>query len=178
MAYSMKEGLMASNTLDNMLASAKGEEIIPDGALIVLGDLLTDDTYAADGVEYNAYKAGKVAALGDEVVIADMADISEGAIAGNTYKIGYKLYDLQAPAGKLFRVRRLMLHDKFWLGDSNFAAAPTVGQYAIATVGSYLHTQTDEKPAAGYGVKILAKKDLTAGTSKKGDLYLCEVISL
>ena len=175
MAFTMKSGKMASNVLDSMLANAKATEAIKDGSLIKLGDLIEDDVYG--DADYDTYKAEKPAD-GEEVVIADYAGISEGAIAGNEYKLGVKLHDLMIPAGAIFRVRRLALHDKFWLGQDNFDTIPTVGKFATAETGKYEHKVAAEKPVAGYGVKIIAEKGMTAGMKADGKLFLCEVIHL
>ena len=175
MAFTMKSGKMASNVLDSMLANAKATEAIRDGSLVKLGDLIEDDVYG--DADYDTYKAEKPAD-GEEVVIADYAGISEGAIAGNEYKLGVKLHDLMIPAGAIFRVRRLALHDKFWLGQDNFDTIPTVGKFATAETGKYEHKVAAEKPVAGYGVKIIAEKGMTAGMKADGKLFLCEVIHL
>ena len=76
------------------------------------------------------------------------------------------------------RIRRLALHDKFWLGEDNFAAQPTVGKYAIATASSGKHTPAEDATAAGYTVKIIAKQGFTAGMSADKNIYLCEVVKL
>lgn len=174
MAFVMKSGKMASNVLDSMLANAKATEAIKDGSLIKLGDLVEDEVYG--DVDYDTYKAEKPAAEG-EVVIADYAGISEGAISGNDYKLGIKLHNLMIPAGAVFRVRRLALHDKFWLGEGNFDAAPAVGKYGILEAGKYEHKVSDEAPTA-YGVKIIAEKELTVGMKAEGKIFLCEVVHL
>ena len=176
MAFLMREGKMASNVLDSMLANAKAEKDIKDGSLIVLGDIVTDTVYADQ--EYDTYKGDYPAAVTDEVVIADYAGISHGDIAGNTYRVGNKLYDLTIKAGEIFRVRRLALHDKFWLGADNFVGSPVVGQYAIATAGSGDHTVQASIAESGYCVKIIASKGLTAGMQDAGMIYLCEVVKL
>lgn len=178
MAYVFKEGKMASNQLDVDLANAIAQTGVKDGSLVVLGDLIEDDTYEAHGSEYDTYAAAAPAAVTDEVVIVDYAGISSGTIMGNNYKIGKKLYDLECPAGEPMRVRRLHLHDKFWLGASNFASAPTVGKFATATASAMTHTPANTKPEAGYTVKVLVEKDLTAGNTSKGKMYLCEVVQL
>lgn len=175
MAFTMKSGKMASNVLDSMLANAKAVEAIKDGSLVKLGDLIEDDVYG--DADYDTYKAEKPAA-GEEVVIADYAGISEGAIAGNEYKLGVKLHDLMIPAGEIFRVRRFALHDKFWLGEDNFDKAPTVGKFATVEAGKYEHKVEDTDPATGYVVKVIAEKGMTVGMKAEGKLFLCEVIHL
>ena len=94
---------------------------IEDGAFVKLGELKDDKTYVAAGdKDYNVYLAAAPAAVTDEVVVIDYPGVSEGAISGNSYRIGVKLFDLVAPAGRPVRARRLALHDRFWLGEGNF----------------------------------------------------------
>ena len=184
MAHVFKEGKMASNILDSALTNAlivdNGGDAVKayDGSLVVLGELAPDTTYSASGLEYDLYLAKAPAADTDEVVIVDYAGISEGAIAGNVYKLGQKLYDLEVPAGVPTRVRRLHLHDKFWLGEDNFVSVPTVGKYAVATASDMRHTPANEIKAGQYNIKVLVKQDLTAGMASKGSIYLCEVVAL
>jgi len=177
MAFLFKSGKMASNVLDSMLTNAKAEKVINDGDLVVLGDVVKDEIYGNE--EYDMYKADYPAApTTDEICIVDYAGISEGLISGNNYKLGVKLHDLAVPVGEPMRIRRLALHDKFWLGEDNFAAQPTVGKYAIATASSGKHTPADDATAEGYTVKIIAKRGFTAGMSADKEMYLCEVIKL
>lgn len=177
MANVFRSGKMISDQIDSYLTNAiNAEKEMLDGALVKLGDLVEDNTYAEGGVEYDTYKA-EDAKDGEEVAIVDYAGISEGEIAGNNYKMGIKLYDLKVLPGQITRIRRLALHDKFWLGESNFTEAPVVGKYAkVGTEGK--HLPAEEKPASGYAVKILVSEDLTAGMKSEGKLYLCEVVSL
>lgn len=179
MAYVFKEGKMASNVLDSYIANGVSETAIKNGSLVVLGELAADTTYSNTGKEYDTYVATAPAAVTDEVAICDYAGISEGEILGNTYRIGNKLYDLTVPAGVPFRVRRLALHDKFWLGNSNFASTPTVGKYATATASAHTYTPAaDLTGHTGFAIKVLLNIDLTAGMKSKGTLYLCEVVQL
>lgn len=184
MKNTFKEGKMLSNVADSYLANAifednAGVAEVIDGGLVVLGDLVANTTYEAAGKEMDTYVAKAPTAVTDEVVIVDYAGISEGEIAGNVYKMGSKLYGLSVPAGRITRVRRLALHDKFWLGEDNFTGAqPTVGQYALATADSVKHTAAAAPVAGQYGIKILLSKDMTVGTRSNGKMYLCEVVSL
>lgn len=179
MAYVFKRGKMMSGVADVALANAVASTDVYDGSLLVLGELAADDTYDANGKEYDTYEATAPAAATDEVVIVDYAGISEGPINENNYKMGIKLYNLACPAGTPMRVRRLYLHDKFWLGEHNFVGnAPVVGEYATATAGDCRHTPVAELPEEGYAIKVLLAEDLTAGMASKGKLYLCEVVSL
>ena len=69
MANLFYSGLMVSDQIDAKLAGAlvldgeDNEVAVKDGALVVLGDLVEDQTYMASGdFEYNAYKAKAPAA--------------------------------------------------------------------------------------------------------------------
>lgn len=177
MANIFKEGKMLSNVADSYLANAVADFDMPNGSLVVLGDLADDKTYAKDGLEYDTYKAAKVAAETDEVVIVDYAGISEGEIGGNNYKFGNKLYELVVPAGEITRVRRLALHDKFWVAKDNFNGAPVKGQYAIAEAEKLTLKPNAEK-TANFCVKVLEERDLVAGMRNVDKMYLCEVVSL
>jgi len=175
---------MASEDVQSYCVSAKfyaddAYAKIHDGALVVLGDLDTNDAYGTP--DYNVYKATQPTAAADEVVIVDLGGINEATVQGNIMKIGNKLVDLEAGEGIAVRCRRLIKGDRMWLGRGLFAAAPTVGQFAGTTANSTLFTPSQQAPAAGLSVKILASKGLTVGQSAYADgagyeqLYLCKV---
>lgn len=184
MAHVFYSGKMASDQLDSKLTNAIAQDgsgnnvAVYDGALLKLGNPATDSTYGESLPEFDTYIATAPAAATDEVVIVDYAGISEGVVAGNTYKIGNKLIDLQVPAGRVTRARRFDLHDKFWLGADNFSAAPTVGQFAIPAAGVTTFAPAAAAQASGLSVKIISSSDLTVGMSALGLKYLCEVVSL
>ena len=118
MAYLFKEGKMASNVLDSALANAliqkNGQDIsAKDGSLVVLGELVADKTYEDNGLEYDSYYAKAPEADTDEVVIVDYAGVSSGNITGNNYKLGYKLYDLEVPAGSVIEITQYGKTTKF-----------------------------------------------------------------
>ena len=151
---------------------------IEDGSFVKLGELKDDKTYVASGdKDYNVYLASQPTAVTDEVVVIDYPGVSEGSISGNSYRMGVKLFDLVAPAGRPVRARRLALHDRFWLGEGNFEGVPAVGKYGILEAGKYDHKVSDVEPTA-YGVKIIAQKELTAGMKAEGKIFLCEVVHL
>ena len=175
---------MASENVQSYCVSAKfyaddAYAKIHDGALVVLGDLDTNDAYGTP--DYNIYKATKPAAATDDVVIVDLAGINEATVQGNIMKIGNKLVNLEAGEGIAVRCRRPIKGDKMWMGRGLFTAAPTVGQFAGTTAGSTLYTPSQEAPAAGLKLKVLASKGLTVGQSAYAEgagyeqLYLCEV---
>lgn len=175
---------MASEDVQSYCVSAKfyaddAYAKIHDGALVVLGDLDTNDAYGTP--DYNIYKATKPAAVADDVVIVDLGGINEATVQGNIMKIGNKLVDLEAGEGIAVRCRRLIKGDKMWMGRGLFTAAPTVGQFAGTTANNTLLTPSQDAPAAGLKLKVLASKGLTVGQSAYAEgagyeqLYLCEV---
>lgn len=172
-----KAGKMVSNVVDAALANGVGARPVIDGAIVVLRNLYEDPDFL-ENYEYDVYEMVAPDEPTDEIAIVDYAGISEDDISGNRYKIGNKLYGLSVPTGVPTRVRRLALHDKFWLGDGNFSAKPMVGEYATAKKGSYLHAPVASLPKNGYAVKILSAESLTAGMASVGMKYLCEVVQL
>lgn len=175
---------MASEDVQSYCVSAKfyaddAYAKIHDGALVVLGDLDTNDAYGTP--DYNIYKATKPTAVADDVVIVDLGGINEATVQGNIMKIGNKLVDLEAGEGIAVRCRRLIKGDRMWMGRGLFTAAPTVGQFAGTTANNTLLTPSQDAPAAGLKLKVLASKGLTVGQSAYAEgagyeqLYLCEV---
>ena len=96
-------------------------------------------------------------------------------------KVGNKLVNLEAGEGVAVRCRRLMKGDRMWMGRGLFTAAPTVGKFAGTTANNTLLTPSQEAPAGGLKLKVLASKGLTVGQSAYAEgagyeqLYLCEV---
>ena len=172
-----KAGKMVSNVVDAALVNGVAMKPVIDGAIVVLGKLYADPDFLED-YEYDVYEMTAPNEPTDEIAIVDYSGIQEGDISGNRYKIGDELYGLTVPTGTPTRVRRLVLHDKFWLGDGNFSVKPVVGEYATAKKGSNLHVPMASMPKNGYAVKILSEESLTAGMMSVGRKYLCEVIQL
>ncbi|WP_295003163.1 hypothetical protein [uncultured Streptococcus sp.] len=151
---------------------------IADGSFVKLGELKEDKTYVAAGdKDYNVYLASEPTAVTDKVVVIDYPGVSEGTISGNSYRMGVKLFDLVAPAGRPVRARRLALGDRFWLGEGNFTGAVGSNGFATLTANDVRLTPAG---AAGdnFAVKIHLGKDFNYGQSASGKLYLCEVIGL
>lgn len=175
---------MAAEDIKSYVGSFKfyeGEKYaaINDGAFVTLGDLEPDKTYNEAGdYQYNVYMAKAPAAATDKVVVASYAGISEGAILGNDYKMGIKLYDLVCPEGRACRFYRMVEGDKFWLSDGLFNGTPEAGKYAILEAGKTTLKPAAEKPEAGFCVKIYLSKDFNAGRRALGKVYYCEVVSL
>ena len=154
---------------------------IADGSFVKLGELKEDKTYVAAGdKDYNVYLASKPTAVTDEVVVIDYPGVSEGSISGNSYRMGVKLFDLVAPAGRPVRARRLALHDRFWLGEGNFNGSVTVGNIAGLEANKTTLKDSGAKDITPnqLNVKIHLGKDFNYGQSASGKLYLCEVVGL
>ena len=155
---------------------------IADGSFVKLGELKPDETYIKGGSDkdYNVYLASKPTAVTDEVVVIDYPGVSEGSISGNSYRIGVKLFDLMAPAGRPVRARRLALHDRFWLGEGNFNGSVVVGNIAgLEANQTTLKDSGAQTVTPGQlNVKIHLGKDFNYGQSASGKLYLCEVVGL
>ena len=154
---------------------------IADGSFVKLGELKEDKTYVAAGdKDYNVYLASKPTELTDKVVVIDYPGVSEGTISGNSYRLGVKLFDLVAPAGRPVRARRLALGDRFWLGEGNFNGSVVVGNIAglEANKTTLKDSGSQEITEGQLNVKIHLGKDFNYGQSASGKLYLCEVVGL
>lgn len=181
------KGLMASEDVKSYLGTTKFKASnayaqIHDGALVTLGGLDVNNAYGATALDYNVYTSTAPAADTDPVVIVDLAEVSQGVIAGNNYKIGIKAVGLKCLAGFPARYRVPQKHDRFWISGDCFNADPTVGQFAIPTAGTtYFTPSSTDASAAKFCVKIQDSRDFTvgqtlAGTGRTGKLYLCEVL--
>ena len=160
---------------------ASADAPIEDGSFVKLGELKPDTTYAAAGdKDYNVYLASMPTAVTDKVVVIDYPGVSEGSIAGNSYRMGVKLFDLVAPAGRPVRARRLALGDRFWLGKDNFNGDVVVGNIAglEANKTTLKDSGSQEITGGQLNVKIHLGKDFNYGQSASGKLYLCEVVGL
>ena len=154
---------------------------IADGSFVKLGELKPDKTYSEEGdKDYNVYLASAPTAVTDKVVVIDYPGVSEGTISGNSYRLGVKLFDLVAPAGRPVRARRLALGDRFWLGEENFSNSVVVGNIAglEANKTTLKDSGSQEITGGQLNVKIHLGKDFNYGQSASGKLYLCEVVGL
>lgn len=178
-------GKMGSQQLDVLLAGAvildgDGDEIkVENGSLVELGDLRDDDTYSVTGKQYDVYDAKAPSAEPKDLAIVDYAGVPEGEINGNEWKLGIKLYMNPVPAGAITRVRRFMLHDKFWLGAANYATEPALGDHYGVKAGAFEHAKiADMSQHKGYAVKVQIARELTTGMRNQGMMYLNEVVAL
>ena len=178
MAKLFSAGIMTSESVQSYVLSGKADVALDDGAFVVVGDYAVGTVYGQTDKDQNVHTLTAPAAVTDTVAVVDYAGISEGTIAGNVYKLGYKLYDLQVPAGTATRVRRLDLGDKFYLGDGNFATLPEAGKFAKLTANDTILTPAATLPAQGFAVKINRVDSLTTGTRANGSRIECEVVQL
>lgn len=155
---------------------------VSSGAFVVAAGLMDNTTYAASGIkDLNKIKvtypgATPTAEIG--VMVTDIVKVSDGTINGNVYRIGAKTIGLSAVAGEVVAARVLGMHDQFWLGDTNFASTPTVGQYAILTASSVDLTPAADTSAAGFTVAIDATMTKSQGITANTTAYLCRVVKM
>lgn len=181
------KGLMASEDIKSYIGSTKFQKDgvfaeIHDGALVTLGDLAPNAAYDIGGVsgslDDNTFLSTAPAATTDDVVIVDLAHVSNGLIGGNNYKIGIKQVGLKMEAGFPSRYRVISKGDRFWLSGDCFIGTPAKGKYAIPTAGSTKHTVADSAPTTtGYCVKIIDTREFTVGNTSEGSLYFCYALS-
>lgn len=173
-----QKSLMASEDVKSLLVSGKylKDETaaeIHDGAVVAIGDLMDNVAYTGRK-DHNIRKIAAPAATTDEIGFVDLAEISQGEIMGNVYKMGYKTAGLTAPAGTPVRVRKVVDGDMFFLGEENFDTIPAIGQYAIVAADATTLTVTDDISSyEGIYVKIEDIEALTQGTVATDKVYLC-----
>lgn len=178
------KALMASEDVQSFVRScrlyASGDPAaLFDGAFVTLGDLDKDGVYGANSTDYNIHKAALGAAsAGAAQYVVDLAEIEQGTIGGNTYKIGVKTAGLTLPAGENARARKLVQGDKFWIGEGNFTSgAPTIGSKYSPDSNGTLVVDADTGT-----IKVIDAKTLVTGQQVFGSapnyekLYLCEVL--
>lgn len=155
---------------------------IPNGAVATMNYTLeTDYGYGSSVQDPNVFVFKAVAAVTDKAYVADLSMVPEATDPnGNIYRMGADVTNLTLKGTTKVpgRFREAFMEDTLELGDSNFASAPTVGQFAILTVGATTLTPNATKPASGFTVKILRKLQLNSGLQRSGDRYLCIVVQL
>ena len=175
-----QKALMASEDVKSLLVSGKyyvdtTATEIEDGSVVAIGGLL-DNTAYTSRKDHNLRKVTAPAATTDEIGFVDLAEISQGDIMGNTYKIGYKTAGLKAPAGVPVRVRRVAEGDTFYLGKENFDKEPAIGEVGLVAVGATtLKVATDAASYEGIYVVVEDIESLTQGTVAGDHIYFCRV---
>lgn len=175
-----QKALMASEDVKALLVSGKylKDDVaaeVADGSVVAIGDLMENTAYTGRK-DHNIRKVAAPVDTKEDIGFVDLAEISQGDIMGNVYKIGYKTAGLTAPAGTPVRVRRPMVGDTFYLGDANFDRTPVIGEVGLVTVGET--TLTVAADAAGYeGIYVVVEdiESLTQGTVAGDHIYFCRV---
>ena len=158
---------------------------VDSGAFVIAGALADNTLYSAYSItlkDFNTFVikapvAAEVTAVNANVFVVDPIKVSDGTIASNIYREGAKTLGLGAAAGEKTAIRKLFLNDQFIIGLENFAAAPTVGQYAILTAADTILTAAAAIPATGFAVRVECIWNVSQGINAiKG--YLCTVVQL
>lgn len=182
MASNFRKGLMASEDVRSLLVtgayvSGGARAICPDGAVVVIGDLVNSSVYTSV-LDLNVHSIAAPAAITDSVAIVDYDGISQGTIQGVVYRDGVKTYGLAVPADRTTRVRRLIKGDTGWFGSSNFASTPTVGQYAIPTASATTWTPAASAVTTSTCIKIESSKPVTEGAVNTDTEYFCTFVNV
>lgn len=147
---------------------------VEDGAFVVVGDLMKSTVYS--GKDYNVFEIKAPAAATDEVAVVDIADVSKGDVRGEAWRVGIRTDGLIAEAGQPVRVRILKKYDRFFLSDTGFKSAPTVGKFATIEANSTKLVPAGAETAGQFNVKIEAVKDFVLGQTVAGKMYYCRVL--
>lgn len=179
---------------DGYFVDANGFAAVEDGALVSICDPMTHELY--DGTFGQPYTipttpipADSIKDLNARTIKAydasepiygfvDYVGVNTADVMGVQYRVGDKVAGIGVPAGEHTRVRMVELGDEFYLGDENFASAPTVGQFAAPTANNTKLTPAATKAAAGLCIKIDDTKPLIMGQVNNGVLYRCRVVQL
>lgn len=151
---------------------------VEDGALVSILGLEDHDLYTGLK-DFNARKITAYNANAPIYGFVDYVGVSHGKILGVEYRIGDKIAGTYPSAGEVTRVRMLEVGDEFYLGDDNFASAPTVSKFAVPTAGSTKMTPAATAAASGLCLEIEDTRTLIMGQVNEGStLYRCRVIQL
>lgn len=161
-------------------ASATDAEV-EDGALVSLDaprahDLYDDmkDLNAWNVVAYDTDK--EIHGIVDYVGVDDA--IGQGLNAKNNYRVSDMLAGIHPVAGENTRIRLLQVGDEFYLGNENFASAPTIGEFAKGVTGATTFTPASEIDKTVVCLKVLDERDLIVGQVNEGSkLYRCVVVN-
>ena len=151
---------------------------VEDGAFVSVLGLEDHDLYTGMK-DFNARKLTAFDGTSPIYGFIDYVGVSHADAMGVNYRVGDKTAGLFPVAGEVVRVRIPELGDEFYLGDENFASAPTVGKFAAPTAGTTTMTPAAAAPATGFAVEVEDERTLITGQVNEGSkLYRCRVISL
>lgn len=147
---------------------------ISQGGLVVLGDR-ADTIFGTK--DLTTYKANYPAADTDPVYITDILETPYAELGSNKYRVGVELSNLKAPAGTPVRARKPKLDDLYVVGADNFASAPTVGQFAVPTVGALTYTPAASIVTTKHCVKVEEEITIGFGVSTTITGYIVRVVT-
>ena len=150
---------------------------IHDGAVVVIDHLEPHALYEGM-IDLNTRKITAPAKATDKIAIVDIVNVSEGKIAGVTYRDGIKTTDMTQEAGIPVRVRVLGITDSFTLGAGNIEGTPTVGKYLVPQANSTLFAPSETIVEGATCLKVEAKNPLIEGVLNTDEKYLCTVATL
>lgn len=156
---------------------------VPNGALVFADNTSALPTTIYGTVDLNLQNFAQYSGSGDGAAyIVDSADVNETTdAAGNVYRNGDIITNLEFPKTKALRMRQLKVEDRFYIFDGNIAAGgttPDVGVHLVPTTSSFLFTSQASSPASGLDIQIMGVLPLTAGLNNLGSKYLVKVVSL
>lgn len=185
----LKDGYFGTATRDAQgVITDFTEAAVEDGAFVSICDPMTHELYGGDiattqfGLELKDLNARMITGYCDKEPVygfVDYVGVNTADVMHVQYRVGDKVAGIGVPAGEHTRVRMVELGDEFYLGDENFASAPTVGQFAVVPAADQTTlTPAAAKPASGFAIKIDDTKPLIMGQVNNGKLYRCRVVQL
>lgn len=154
---------------------------VPNGALVFADNTSALPTTIYGTVDLNLQNFAQYSGSGDGAAyIVDSADVNETTdAAGNVYRNGDIITNLEFPKTKALRMRQLKVEDRFYIFDGNVTGStPQAGYHLIPTSSSFQFTCQSSAPASGLDIIVLAVLPLTAGLNNLGSKYLVKVVSL
>ena len=154
---------------------------VPNGALVFADNSSALPTTIYGTVDLNLQNFAQYAGGGDGAAyIVDSADVNETTdAAGNVYRNGDIITNLEFPKTKALRMRQLKVEDRFYIFDGNVTGStPQAGYHLIPTSSSFQFTCQAGAPVSGLDIIVLAVLPLTAGLNNLGSKYLVKVVSL
>lgn len=154
---------------------------VPNGALVFADNTSALPTTIYGTVDLNLQNFAQYSGSGDGAAyIVDSADVNETTdAAGNVYRNGDIITNLEFPKTKALRMRQLKVEDRFYIFDGNVTGStPQAGYHLIPTSSSFQFTCQSSAPVSGLDIIVLAVLPLTAGLNNLGSKYLVKVVSL
>lgn len=143
-------------------------DICPAGFLVKPVSLMPNEGYTGINNE-NAWvmQPADTADATGEVYFCNTFDVQELVdVHGNVYKVGANTLGLEIPAGQrgtFTRIDGMEMHDQIRLGVGNFAATPTVGQYATIAGGLLTPSATAPTTTGTLYFEIMSTGNFTVG---------------